>query len=150
MKNYWLLPHGFKTVGWGLFAAAMLLFGAIAADTLPGWLDGSARIDLAFSLLLGIGVPLIALSRERTEDEMIAQLRIRTVTQTAYAVLIAFCAWSIATAATPLLAAGSDSLWSRLLHELSPAWRVSTIFLCYILFFHFRLWRLKRSAVQEE
>lgn len=158
MKHDWLLPYGFKKIGWGFFALALLLFTLLVTNAFYAFIPESllqtpGQIHLTFCILFGVGIPLVALSRERTEDEMIAQLRIRTVTQTAYVFLIAFCAWSILSAGIvwldPFGAACTNSS-IHLLQGLQPALKIPMVFVCYIFIFQWRLWRLKRWAAHED
>ena len=83
MKTVKMLPHGCKLVGLSLLALSLLLFalcfnaiinpfttaGAVPQHFGQGW------IHLLFAFLFSLGVALTALSREKVEDERIAEMR---------------------------------------------------------------------------
>lgn len=101
MKRDWLLPFGFKRVGWVILVPAVLLGLAIwlnGLNGLPEWIcpeDSSAgrllhteMADRVFNniALIGvwIGALFVACSRERIEDEMISRIRLNALLAALY------------------------------------------------------------------
>ncbi len=91
MKNDWLFPHCYRRIGWLLFFPSACLglvdtYGEylpwlranltwLYALPSPSFLDGDL-IDEVAALGIIAGLLLVAFARERTEDEMIRQLRL--------------------------------------------------------------------------
>lgn len=95
MKNNqsYLLPHTFKYVGWGLFIAAFLflplaMYAFNSLQLIPQIYSRYATLILY--LILFSSATLVALSKERYEDEMTKQIRSDAVTTTAYISFIIF------------------------------------------------------------
>lgn len=105
MKRDWLLPFGFKRVGWAILIPAALLGLAMWFDEfagLPDWLcpEGSRAGKLLHTetadrifhniALIGIwtGALFVACSRERIEDEMISRLRLNALLTALYVQIV--------------------------------------------------------------
>ncbi|GAB4028494.1 hypothetical protein [Spirosoma gilvum] len=106
MKTKWLFPHSYRLIGWFIFVpSAVLGLATMYADFNISWLVATAlnkpvMINLENSTghfvdiqnltdeLAGVGVIVglmfIAFSREKTEDEMISQLRLEALQWSVY------------------------------------------------------------------
>lgn len=118
MKRDWLLPFGFKRVGWVILVPAVLLGLAIwldGFDGLPEWIspedspvgrllrtETAGRIIRNFALIgVWIGTLSVACSRERIEDEMISRIRLNALLAALYVqaglmVVVALAVYNIA------------------------------------------------------
>ena len=127
MKPNYLLPHRWMRVGvWVLIATLAAAVGFFAACMYIAFTadDPSAALapdtpfirtaHLLMGVLTGLGILLTAFSRERIEDEMIADVRKRAITHTAYAVFLLHIV-------TALLWNGCEML-HNLLHP-APLWQ---------------------------
>lgn len=106
MKRDWLLPYGFKKIGWVILIPALLLGLAMWIDGfngLPAWIcpAGGAHSETASRIfhnlaLIGIwiGSLFVACSRERVEDEMISRIRLNALLAALYVQI----AWMIVAA----------------------------------------------------
>ncbi len=113
MKTSYLFPHSLKKIGWALFIPGLLLgilflsiqeapeflkirVFAVAGQAIYGknaWfsLVENNVLDEITGLLLIIGALLIAFSKEKTEDEFIARIRLESLvwaTYVNYAILV--------------------------------------------------------------
>lgn len=106
MKTKYLFPHAYKTIGWllfvpGLVLGVLYLFGAldsfqwevpvfsIAQDSVLGNMSYFAFTtndvkDELIGLLLIIGSLLLAFSKEKSEDEFIASIRLESLVWATY------------------------------------------------------------------
>lgn len=118
MKRDWLLPFGFKRVGWVILVPAVLLGLAIwlnGLNGLPEWIcpedsstgrllhtETAGRVFNNIALIgVWIGALFVACSRERIEDEMISRIRLNALlaalyVQTGLMVVIALAVYDIA------------------------------------------------------
>ena len=105
MTTHLLFPHRFRPIGWVIFMPSALLgFACMYADfkwhvldvALPAWLTKIGLSDSLFGnnnnltdelAALGVitGLILIAFSKEKTEDEMMGQLRLEALQWSVYA-----------------------------------------------------------------
>ncbi len=107
MKTKWLFPHRYRLIGWIIFVpSAILGLASLYANFNIRWLvvellNESRTIELGNSIThlvdiqnltdeiaaVGIiaGLLLIAFSKEKTEDEMISQLRLEALQWSVYA-----------------------------------------------------------------
>lgn len=160
MKQHFLLPHRFKTIGWVILIPTLLLcIGVLlnnygfgndfddSAKSLFRWLGFNVRttdwissaghwINNLCIFGLVIGGLFVGCSRERTEDEMIARLRLD-------ALLVAL--WI--NYAILLVAA-------LLVYDLQfidvMIYNLFTMLGIFVIVFQWKLWRLKHTAQDEE
>lgn len=105
-KN-WLLPHPFKITGQILLLAILvaLVIQIVVTNVLPD--DGYVSLDMenmnqlilfrrAISIALYLAIFFITCSREKVEDEMMAQLRGEALKEICYLVMIIYTAAHIA------------------------------------------------------
>lgn len=99
MKKDYLLPVGFKKIGWILLLPSVLLgcYMLFLQDKL-NWLDSLNEHLLNNTALIGtaIGLIFIGFAREHNEDEMITSLRLNSLFISVYAnyillILLALC-----------------------------------------------------------
>lgn len=145
MKNL-LLPHRYKRTGAILLAIDLLSFAVLIplAKSHVG-VETARTITISLEILFMIGFALIALSKERIEDEYIAALRGQTVTIVVYAFFLVWALWTIGYYGS--LAAGAE--WPRkTLLQLHAGFGVFNnlmlALLVYVITFNFRMWRLRR------
>ena len=109
MKRF-LLPHAFQTVGWLLLLASLVTLAVAMVLDLPAAVqpDGSVSADFAATqpltraILIGaqLSIFLIACSRERIEDEMVAAMRQRALASVAYVLFAIYTAMAIVSVVT--------------------------------------------------
>ncbi|MFD2937264.1 hypothetical protein [Spirosoma flavum] len=107
MRTKWLFPHRYRFIGWIIFVPSVLLgLASMYADFTIRWLvvdilNESRTVELGNSIThlvdiqnltdeiaaIGViaGLLLIAFSKEKTEDEMISQLRLEALQWSVYA-----------------------------------------------------------------
>ncbi|MBN8821760.1 MULTISPECIES: hypothetical protein [unclassified Spirosoma] len=108
MKTKWLFPHSYRLIGWLIFVpSATLGLAALYADfnifslvgalfnkkelaqeknySLSAFFNSDNMTDEVGAIGVIIGLLLIAFSREKTEDEMISQLRLESLQWSVYA-----------------------------------------------------------------
>ena len=93
MHKDWLLPYGFKWVGWLLLAiavpvglwAAAIGFNYQNVELLQALhLSDKPLINNHFVLWLWLGTIFVACSREKIEDEMISRIRLNALLRALY------------------------------------------------------------------
>lgn len=154
MKKDLLLPYGLKKIGWIVLIPTLLLGILMLIDNFNGYptyllpAEGTACYETLSSGTLGralnnialvgicIGGILVACSRERIEDEMISHIRLNallTALYINYALLIAaaLCTYDV-------------KFFYIMIYNLL------TMLLIFLAVFRWKLWRLKRSAADEE
>lgn len=154
MKKDLLLPYGLKKIGWIVLIPTLLLGILMLIDNFNGYptyllpAEGTACYETLSSETLGralnnialvgicIGGILVACSRERIEDEMISHIRLNallTALYINYALLIAaaLCTYDV-------------KFFYIMIYNLL------TMLLIFLAVFRWKLWRLKRSAADEE
>lgn len=156
MKTTLLFPHRFKAIGWILFVPSLLLgtLALINPDALLGirmtvisvFGDGFASgflkpmtVDITYTLmgsLIIIGGLLIAFSREKFEDEYVAQLRLASFQ---WAVLVNYALLLVAF----LAVYGINFL-------MVLPYNMFTVMLLFVTRFHYLLYRTRTLATDEE
>jgi hypothetical protein len=155
MKTTLLFPHRFKAIGWILFVPSLLLGTlALANDTLLGirmnvislfgdnFSSGFLKpmtVDITFTLagsLVIIGGLLIAFSREKFEDEYVAQLRLVSFQ---WAVLVNYALLLVAF----LAVYGIDFM-------MVLPYNMFTVMILFVARFHYQLYRTRNLASDEE
>lgn len=96
MKNY-LLPHGFQIAGWWILLSTLVAAAVGLALDADGTSDTFSPLMNPILAAAHISLLLIACSREKIEDEMVAATRVRSVCTVAYAALTVYVAASVAT-----------------------------------------------------
>lgn len=106
-----LLPYRFKRTGTMLLAIDLLCFALLIplAKSHVG-VETARTLTLLLEILFMAAFALIALSKERIEDEYVAALRSQTVTLVVYAFFLVQTQWAIAYYGS--LAAGADGIAS--------------------------------------
>lgn len=151
MKNL-LLPYRFKRTGAILLAIDLLCFAVLIPLTKSHVGVETARtLTLLLEILFLAAFALIALSKERIEDEYVAALRSQTVTIVVYAFFLVQTLWAIGYYGS--LAAGAG--WHRetllQLHFFFNEFNnLLLAILVYVLIFNFRMWRLRRKTENDE
>lgn len=109
MQKEWLLPYGFKKVGWVLFFLALAV-GVWAATVDFDYESVAALRDLELCnplinnyIVIGLwlGVIFVGCSREKVEDEMIGRIRLNALLtafylQTAFIIVATLCCNNLA------------------------------------------------------
>ena len=139
-----LMPHVCQKIGWWLFLVSILVdvvktifFHVFDSMEVAGWMARSSSILMLASL------PLICLSKEKVEDEMISSLRLRAVGITAYVFFLFFLINSLFSVVSDLL----------LPHFEPNLYIYELILLClpvltaglYYLLFKWMLWRSRKQ-----
>ena len=130
MKRF-LLPHAFQTAGWLLLLASLVAAAAALILDIP---DGTVAANTAKTQILSrviiaasyLSLLLIACSRERVEDEMVAAMRLRAIAAVAYAAFTLFTAITIVSILT-----GADTYNGLALFISSPTllfWAYEALF----------------------
>lgn len=162
MKKDWLLPYGCKKIGWAILVPTLLLCAGLlvgyygfdaaydeSAEFIFRWLglpvrdsDGEWLSNAAHWInnicIWGVvaGCLLVGCSRERTEDEMIARIRLN-------ALLVAlWINYGV------LLAAALLFYEERFFNVMT--YNLFTMLVIFVAVFRFRLWRLRKEAKDEE
>lgn len=139
MKKDLLLPRGFKRIGWALLLPSLLLglYLLFAQDRfgLPGMLNEHLTNNIA---LIGtaIGMLFVGFARERHEDELITSLRLKSLLASVYInyallILLALCCYDFQFLTCMFL----------LLYTIPTV---------YYLFFRWEMYRLNKTAADEE
>ena len=156
MKTTLLFPHRFKAIGWILFVPSLLL-GTLAltvndtllgirvnvislfGDNLSSGFLKPMTVDITFTLagsLVIIGGLFIAFSREKFEDEYVAQLRLASFQ---WAVLVNYALLLVAF----LAVYGIDFL-------MVLPYNMFTVMILFVARFHYQLYRTRTLATDEK
>ncbi|WP_080058570.1 hypothetical protein [Spirosoma aerolatum] len=98
MKTKWLFPHSYRLIGWLIFVPCFVIGIAFfyadvkipfltvpfAGWKIPGDVIPQNLTDEMACIGVIIGLMFIAFSREKTEDEMISQLRLEALQWSVY------------------------------------------------------------------
>jgi hypothetical protein len=158
MKTDYLLPNQLKIVGWILFVPGIVLGAlylitgnepnflnlkifALAGDTGNGFLPDTSYFTIAetnifneiISLLIIIGAVLIALSKEKNEDETTSKIRLRSLV---WAIYLNYTILAIAI----VLVYDSPFVWVLIFNMF-------TFLFFFILRFNWALYRSKKTAI---
>lgn len=153
MKNKLLLPYGFKKIGWALLIPALILgilrLTLLPPDMLFRWLHFDVRSNGLFTttnaeqwvntlliVCIVTGAALVTCSRERVEDEMVAQIRLKALMKAFYiyfiaVILITLFVYDIA-------------------YVIYMTYAMLGFILLFLVFFRRELWRQGKEAHGEE
>ena len=133
MPKNLLLPHRCKHLASILLIVALtfiliMALRPVEEERTDTWLLSAATIAM-------IALPIIALSRERIEDEYISSLRGQTLVAVIYLLLIPF--FYVGTLILTLGEIVRIKAWTD--------WLSNPVFICavYVIIFNLRLWRLR-------
>lgn len=154
MLKSFLLPYGFKKIGWAIFVPTLLLgivllttgfdadslFGLFRLPTRTGpdaftssaarWLNNIALIGMT------LGGIFVACSKERIEDEMIARIRLNSLLTALY---VNYAGLIVA---------------ALLVYDLGfinvMACMILSVLVLFLLLFRIALWRFRRNSCHEE
>lgn len=145
LKNL-LLPHRYKRTGAILLAIDLLSFAVLIplAKSHVG-VETARTITISLEILFMIGFALIALSKERIEDEYIAALRGQTVMIVVYAFFLVQILWMLGYYSS--LLAGAEGHRETLFQlHLFFNWfnNLTLAILLYVVIFNLRMRRLRR------
>ncbi|WP_295936775.1 hypothetical protein [uncultured Alistipes sp.] len=153
MKQNILLPHRLKKLGWVILVPSLLLGIArltfLDPNALFGWLglEGQTAkfavtspaeqwVNTIIILGLVVGVMLVACSRERIEDEMTSQIRLRSLMSALYVYFIAVI------------------LITLFVYDISYIlWMTYAMFgftLVFLAIFQWQLWRVRKEVADEK
>ncbi|MBQ2429630.1 MAG: hypothetical protein II274_02140 [Alistipes sp.] len=148
LKRYvrnWLLPYPFKIVGYFMFLAMLVVLAAdillnvevvagdiVAPDLFPSVVH---RVQI---ILLHLAMFLVACSRERNEDEMIASLRGETLKEVCYIAFFVWVAYSV------IMACVSKELF-YIVHD-EPFVTPFVVWVLYFARFEGKLKRLRQES----
>lgn len=142
MKHNYLLPHKYQILGWILAAAAPVFFiitCLLYNQGLIRFLPSNAYTAISY-LLLFSGMFLIAFSSEKTEDEMIRNIRARSIAIAAGIQFVFFIVWSLFYAFDHGLRFMSDSDLNRIIYYYGQGLTNSfSLFFLYIVIFRIKL-----------
>lgn len=152
MKNSLLLPHRFKQIGLILLLLDMVLIFAVFPFYAPHLDMWSHRVFvLSHNVLFLVSLGMIALAKERVEDEYIASLRSQTFLFVVYACFGFFILWYLAYCIAWLSGITEPSNYSFMFQSLADIFnRTSLAVFAYVVVFNFRLWRMRRREKCEE
>lgn len=137
MKERWLLPNGFKKIGWVIFAPSLLMgIGICFFSTDFGLPIPEAVYNNIAIIGSVVGALFVGFSRERIEDEMIQRIRLNSL-------LIAMWINYLALIAASLLC-------YDLTYMVVLSCGMVTPLIIFLIVYHFSLYRLKREAPHEE
>jgi hypothetical protein len=158
MKTIKMLPYSWKKVGWSLLALSLLLFivcfKAIVHDLIfinqpyvadafgQGW--GSSLFVVFFVL----GIVLIALSKEKAEDERIAEMRHSALIWTVL-LFLAICLINLLSNLILTRVIDSDTLMKAMIIKRYFTC-VPAFILYYLLIFKVSLWSDQKRLSDEE
>lgn len=142
MKHNYLLPHKYQILGWILAAAAPVFFIITCLLYNQGqirFLPSNAYTAISY-LLLFSGMFLIAFSSEKTEDEMIRNIRARSIAIAAGIQFVFFIVWSLFYAFDHGLRFMPDSDLNRIIYYCGQGLTNSfSLFFLYIVIFRIKL-----------
>ncbi len=162
MKKEWLLPYGFKRIGWIILLPTLLLCTGLlvayygfdtniddSAKIIFGWLglpvrtagdewtsNASHWIDNICICGVVVGSLFVGCSREKIEDEMIARIRLNALLMALwinYGILL-----------VAALAVYDLQFIDVMMYNLF------TTLVIFVAIFRFRLWRLQKQGNDEE
>lgn len=147
-----LLPHRYKRFGAVLLAADLLLFLVlIPLGKISLGVETARTATITLEILFLAAFGLVALSRERIEDEYIAALRSQTVAWVVYACFAVGILWGMAYYAS--LIAGVE--WHRetlfrLYFWFDQFVDLRLAVLAYVMLFNLRLWLQRHRSADKE
>ncbi len=154
MTKNWLLPRGFKKIGWAMLIPTLLmgLYVALHDMNTSSLLDLTARLArpdtvgrlqsldpwLTDLIIIGIlaGSIFVTCSRERIEDELVARIRLNSLLTALYV------DYALLIAATLVF---YDLKYLNIL-----IYNLFTLPLLFLILYELSLWRFKRASKDEE
>ena len=146
--NFFLLPHYFQKIGWGLFLFSFIfLVGSMYAfNTLKLFSQNNSHYTtLLLYIILLLSALFVAFSKEKIEDELIQSIRYTSIVITAYLGFLLFIIILIVYAFNQ-----SFDFLPRTLFTYLRLVNPITMFILYVLIFRARLFTSKRGIKNEE
>ena len=151
MKNKsYMLPYRYRKYGYGLIIAAILALpvGLLLANVLEVIPQTHTRfIAMTMYIFFFLGLFVVVMSEEKDEDEMIAAIRRKSVSLTAFIAFGLFILINLIIA----LAHGFRSLNTLALALTTIGLtNVLTFIIIYLTTFRISLWRMRRQCKEDE
>ncbi len=151
MKNKsYMLPYRYRKYGYGLIIAAILalLVGLLLANVLEVIPQTHTRfIAMTMYIFFFLGLFVVVMSEEKDEDEMIAAIRRKSVSLTAFIAFGLFILINLIIA----LAHGFRSLNTLALALTTIGLtNVLTFIIIYLTTFRISLWKMRRQCKEDE
>ena len=137
MKERWLLPSGFKKIGWAIFVPTLLMGIGICFFSTDFGLPVPEAVYNNIAIIGSVvGGLFIGFSREKCEDEMIQRIRLDSL-------LVAMWINYLALIAVSLLCYDLTYLTVLSCGMVTPL-------VIFLVVYHLSLYRLKRASRHEE
>ena len=151
MKNKsYMLPYRYRKYGYGLILAAILALpvGLLLANVLEVIPQTHTRfIAMTMYIFFFLGLFVVVMSEEKDEDEMIAAIRRKSVSLTAFIAFGLFILINLVIA----LAHGFRSLNTLALALTTIGLtNVLTFIIIYLTTFRISLWKMRRQCKEDE
>ena len=151
MKNKsYMLPYRYRKYGYGLIIAAILALpvGLLLANVLEVIPQTHTRfIAMTMYIFFFLGLFVVVMSEEKDEDEMIAAIRRKSVSLTAFIAFGLFILINLIIA----LAHGFRSLNTLALALTTIGLtNVLTFIIIYLITFRISLWKMRRQCKEEQ
>ena len=151
MKNKsYMLPYRYRKYGYGLILAAILALpvGLLLANVLEVIPQTNTRfIAMTMYIFFFLGLFVVVMSEEKDEDEMIAAIRRKSVSLTAFIAFGLFILVNLIIA----LAHGFRSLNTLALALTTIGLtNVLTFIIIYLTTFRISLWKMRRQCKEDE
>ena len=151
MKNKsYMLPYRYRKYGYGLIIAAILALpvGLLLANVLEVIPQTHTRfIAMTMYIFFFLGLFIVVMSEEKDEDEMIAAIRRKSVSLTAFIAFGLFILINLIIA----LAHGFRSLNTLALALTTIGLtNVLTFIIIYLTTFRISLWKMRRQCKEDE
>ena len=151
MKNKsYMLPYRYRKYGYGLIIAAILALpvGLLLANVLEVIPQAHTRfIAMTMYIFFFLGLFVVVMSEEKDEDEMIAAIRRKSVSLTAFIAFGLFILINLIIA----LAHGFRSLNTLALALTTIGLtNVLTFIIIYLTTFRISLWKMRRQCKEDE
>ena len=151
MKNKsYMLPYRYRKYGYGLIIAAILALpvGLLLANVLEVIPQTHTRfIAMTMYIFFFLGLFVVVMSKEKDEDEMIAAIRRKSVSLTAFIAFGLFILINLIIA----LAHGFRSLNTLALALTTIGLtNVLTFIIIYLTTFRISLWKMRRQCKEDE
>ena len=151
MKNKsYMLPYRYRKYGYGLIIAAILALpiGLLLANVLEAIPQTHTRfIAMTMYIFFFLGLFVVVMSEEKDEDEMIAAIRRKSVSLTAFIAFGLFILINLIIA----LAHGFRSLNTLALALTTIGLtNVLTFIIIYLTTFRISLWKMRRQCKEEQ
>ena len=148
MKKNYLLPNRFKKLGWGILVAVPVVFvlslGLFHADLIPHMF--SRYMTMLLYMMLFVGVFMVVLSQEKEEDEMIREIRGRSVSLSVFITFTLYIVMSLVVA----FVHGFRSLDCSGIYKIQEmVSNIMTPFLIYLVIFRISIWKMRNECREE-